>query len=216
MFEIIWKSNLEVSRCAERDWAWVMRAPCRVDSPERVLLAVLGPYDRWSISSLAEAWRTPWRLLCSAEDFEPGAPMQAALPDRPPRALKELVVRRGEAPWSACRGSTRHFRRDGSSGAVSASCSRMRMPPPAVRVVMRARGCESGCSVNLSLRATRYAMVSETGNLVDWREEYICVCDATVAEMDTVLAVQSAAGRLQDEAWEARRAQMQQPLPLAL
>ena len=159
--------------------------PCDTDSPERVLVAVLGQHSEvWSISWLVDVWGSSWHqdgisaFMQNGCTTEPIRPLPPGPPPEP-RSFKELAAARAHHPPDhyakgsftynelfehalqrgliKCHDSTRDLRL-----GVSVACGRVReLPPP-----------------------------EQYDN--DWemrrpdREHSVCICDATVQELEMV------------------------------
>ena len=219
-------TNLQSSRCSEHDWCYTIRVPCATDSPERVLVAVLGHHETWSVSSLADAWRQTTHAagICA---FTRGSQTTASirpLPPTAPRSLRELVIPiklpgnpcHRPIGWAAAfdaqrkQTACRCSRREVQPGVII-ECGPHRLPPEK-RIHVRVGQPLSGFGCVPTEQPSRgcFVFVQSTSNTRDsmftwhWREQYVCVCDATLPELRLVQEARDRYEQLSEEAHERK------------
>ena len=225
------ENNLLVTRCTDHDWCQELRVPCDTDSPERVLVAVLGQHSEvWSISWLAKVWQSSRHqdgisaFVRHGRVTEPIRPLPPGYLPRPPRSLLELAA---SSDANSCGHSTRTFRPD-----ANVQCGDVPLPPPPTRVSLGMK-CDPPCKAQERTKAPRlfscghppcprayeykleirghlgypvYPNAAEVEHArrsvpvsvevwldvpqreidLEWRRRFICVCDASVEEMELV------------------------------
>lgn len=208
--------RLSITRCSEHDWCNEVRVPCSSDSPERVLTAVLSRHELWSISWLAKEWR----VILHRQGIEQFTDAQGRLTStiRPmPATVPSSEVSDLPSRSRVLSGPALEYHRQCSLGGANTFCpcplvlSGGRRPDScreSVRDITHGR-----LSRRVSIRCERRHCHPEKdfrpGVYYPSKDHFVCVCDATMDELQMIARIDDRAQVLSEqrheEYWQKQR-----------